>query len=93
MTNKELDFTIIEILEEDKIEHLLEIDEFVHSKNYINQQIFSFQFPLGKQLKYSHGKIIKKKGNYYVYSTGTLHGSSGSPILLYNNLKLKGLVV
>ena len=91
LTNKDLDFTIIEILEEDKIEHFLEIDEFVHSKNYINQQIFSFQFPLGKQLKYSHGKIITKKGNYYVYSAGTLRGSSGSPILLYNNLKLIGL--
>ena len=55
LTNEELDFTIIEILEEDKINNYLEIDEYIKSFKYNEEQIFTIQYPKGEELKYSHG--------------------------------------
>ena len=91
LTNEELDFTIIEILEEDKINNYLEIDEYINSFEYEEEQIFSIQYQKGEELKYSHGKVIEKLDIYFQYSLGTDKGSSGSPIILLNNLKLIGL--
>jgi len=90
-TNKKLDFTIIEILPEDNIQKYLELDEFIESEEYIDFQIFAFQFPKNGNLSYSHGKILKKTNKYFVYSLGTKGGSSGSPIILFNNLKVIAL--
>jgi len=90
-TNKNLDFTIIEILPEDNIKKYLELDEFIESEEYIDFQIFAFQFPKNGNLSYSHGKILKKTNKYFVYSLGTKGGSSGSPIILFNNLKVIAL--
>ena len=90
-TDKDLDFTIIEILKEDNISNFLEIDENINLKEYKNKQIFSIQFPGKKKLQYSHGKIYGKNDNYFIYSIGTLQGSSGSPIILMENRKLIGL--
>ena len=61
-TNKELDFTIIEILREDNINDFFNIDEnFFQSENYIDQQLFSMQYPKGNNLQISFGNIINKK--------------------------------
>ena len=90
-SDEELDFSIIEILEEDKINNYLEIDEYIKSFEYNEEQIFSIQYPKGGDLKYSHGKIIKKIDIYFEYSFFTEYDSSGSPIILLNNLKLVGL--
>ena len=38
--NKELDFTIIEILKKDKIKKYLELDEYIESRDYEKEQIF-----------------------------------------------------
>ena len=38
-TNEKLDITIIEILRKDNIDTFLEIDRFIDSKNYINENI------------------------------------------------------
>ena len=43
-TNKELDITIIEILDEDNINDFIEIDESIGTKEYINERIISIGF-------------------------------------------------
>ena len=91
LTEKDLDFTIIEILDEDNINNFLEIDEFINTKNYEGYQVFTMQHPKGGKLQYSHGKILKRNEKYFLYSLGTNRGSSGAPILLLENLKLIGL--
>ena len=88
LTNEELDFTIIEILKEDNINNYLEINNEIYNQN---DQIFSFQYPGGRKLKYSHGKIIAKKDNYLIYDVGSKGGSSGCPIILMNNSKVIAL--
>ena len=90
-TNSELDFTIIEILKEDKITNFLEIDKYFNSKDYKDEHVFSVQFPLTENLKISPGKIINKKDQFFLYTLGTDKGSSGSPIILINNSKVIGL--
>lgn len=90
-TDEILDFTIIQILQEDNIEKFVEIDNYINSKDYIDDQICCIQFPKGKELKYSNGKVLKKKDKFFLYTVGTLGGSSGSPILLIDNFKLIGL--
>jgi hypothetical protein len=49
ITNDDLDYTIIEIIEEDNIKNFLNIDKYIHSKDYINEQIFSTQHPEGEE--------------------------------------------
>ena len=91
LTEKDLDFTIIEILNEDNINNFLEIDEFINTKNYEGYQVFTMQHPKGGKLQYSHGKILERNEKFFLYSLGTSRGSSGAPILLLENLKLIGL--
>ena len=90
-TDQELDFTVIEILKEDKISKFLEIDEFIYSKDYIEEKIVVIQYPLSQNLKISSGKIIGKQDNCLLYDVGTDGGSSGSPLILLDKLKIIGL--
>lgn len=91
MTNKDLDFTVFQIINKDNVHHFLETDKYTNIWHYINEQIFSAQYPGGDELNYLHGKIIDKKDNYFLYSVGTLGGSSGSPIILFSKLQVIGL--
>ena len=90
-TDKDLDFTIIEIIEKDNINNFLEIDKYINSKDYKDEHIFSVQFPGGKNIKISPGKIICKKEPFFLYTLGTEGGSSGSPIILIENSKIIAL--
>lgn len=90
-TDVDLDYTVIEILKRDNILYFLKVDKLINSEDYKDQQVFSYEFPGGKNLKYSHGTILKKKDNKFFYSLGTFGGASGSPIILVNNLKVIGL--
>ena len=91
ISDKENDFIIIQILEQDNIKNFLKIDEDIFSKDYEKEIIFTCQYPGGGKLNYSHGEIIHKKHNLYIYTLGTQCGSSGSPIILFDNLKVIAL--
>jgi len=90
-TDIDLDFTIIEILPEDNINNYLEIDENINSKEYNKEDLFSVQYPKGKELKISMGEYLYKDDIYFAYSIGTESGTSGSPIILYDNMKIIGI--
>ena len=64
-SDKELDYTMIEIREEDGINNYLEIDEDIYKNNYENELIFMEHYSGGDELNYSHGKIITKKKIYF----------------------------
>jgi len=41
MTNEDLDFTVIEILNKDNINNFLEVDKYINSYDYAKEQIFT----------------------------------------------------
>ena len=103
-TNAKKDFTIIEILDEDNIESFFEIDENALGIGIgEKKQIFSIQYPKGENLKISLGIISKEKLIFknpelqelnnisFAYDIGTEAGSSGSPIISEDNLRVIGL--
>ncbi len=96
-TNEKLDFTIIEILKIDSFFDeidFLTIDGNIMDNNsekyYIKNDIFIFQFPKG-ELSFDKAEI-KSINDYIIkHSVSTDYGSSGSPILLFNNFKIIGI--
>ena len=88
MTDLNLNFTIIEVLDEDNISNFFELDEFINSKDYKDEDIFTFDFPEGKNLQYLYGKCKGKNNEQLLYSCGV---SGGSAIILKYNLKLIAL--
>ena len=91
ITDKELDFTIIEILPQDNFTNFLELDDFINSKEYTNEQIITLHFPDGKYLESYEGKSKKMNKNLLEYSVPNTATTSGAPIVLKYNLKLIGL--
>ena len=82
-TNKELDYTCIELFESDDILDYFKIDSniFKYDKNDLkDNDIFILQFPNGN-LSFSYGKILSLKDNEINHSASTEGGSSGSPII------------
>ena len=93
-TDKVLDATIIEILNDDYIDDFFEVDEnFIKDKEFIDELVLNIQFPRGGKLKASFGKIIRRgnKRIQFIYDAGSDNGSSGSPIILENGLKVIGI--
>ena len=89
--NKEMDFTIVEIKPEDKIKDKYFLLPTLNDIDYINKDIYIVQYPEGKNLSYSQGKI-KAIDNYELsYDASTKSGSSGSPILLKNTTEVIGI--
>jgi len=83
-TNKELDYTCIELLESDNILDSFKIEPklFKYDKNKLKENdIFILQFPNGNDLSFSYGKILSFKDNKIIHNTSTDKGSSGSPII------------
>ena len=87
--NKELNYTIIEILKNDKIQYFFPIEESINLE--INEKIFCFHFSKRENLTFSTGRIIKIKDNNVFYSIQSESGSSGSPIILLEEKKLIGM--
>ena len=86
-TNKELDYTCIELFESDGIIDYFKIEPklFKNDKNNLkDNDIFILQFPYGNDLSFSYGKIKALKDNKIIHNASTYNGSSGSPIIIFN---------
>ena len=96
-TDKELDYTCVEIFDEDGIEKFFEIDTDVTTntinKNILkNQQIFVLQYTESRELSLSAGKILHFLGTKMIHSAVTNKGSSGSPLIRRNRKELNFVV-
>ena len=88
-TDKELDITMIEILDEDNIYDFMEIDKFIYSKNYLERNIISISINEEKKMEILNGKIKSKKRDNYICS---VESKSEGIIILKENLKLIGII-
>ncbi len=80
-TNAELDYTCIQIFNDDKIEDFYEI-EIENNDNYLNEDICIMQYPNGGPLTLIGGHLKKIEKEQIQHSVTTYKGSSGSPIIL-----------
>ena len=83
-TNKELDYTCIELFKADGIVDFFKIEPKIFKydlNNLNNNDIFILQFPNGNDLSFSNGKIVSINHNIIKHSASTESGSSGSPII------------
>ena len=86
--DKNLDYTIIELFEDDDIKEFFKVDSHIIRKGpevFIDHDIFTLQFPLGNELSFSSGKILSIENNILSHNCSTTYGSSGSPILSRNS--------
>ena len=87
------DFTCIEIFDKE----FKDAGFFKISKNYSNnnneKDICVLHFPYGEDLSFSLGHIIKRKRNesLILHTASTVEGSSGSPVLLREDLSVIAL--
>lgn len=93
-TNKEMDYSCIEILEEDGIEDYYRLDDIFNShnanKNYINKNIIIFCIMNNKR-GHCDGLIKKVDKFMFVHTCNTYEGSSGGAIVNKNNNLVIGL--
>jgi hypothetical protein len=87
-TNKELDYTCIEIKDEDNVKDFFLIDEKILNGNcnYKNEDIIILQFPKGGEISFSEGKILRMNETQIFYTSSTEPGSSGSPLIIRKNI-------
>ena len=95
LTDVKNDFTIIEIKHFDRIFDFFEISHDIIKNNYKNTltetDVIIPQYPGGNNLSVAFGAISRIEEEDIYYTVSTDFGSSGSPILLTNNLELIGL--
>ena len=99
LTNKDLDFTLIEIKNKDNISlnNILELDKNIMieedyiNKKYTDESIYTLHYPKGDNIVASFG-LIKGINNQNInHSCCTEEGSSGAPILSLKNLNVVGI--
>ena len=105
-TNEQLDITIIEIKDNDKLNNkYLELDDEIMnyiklnkkedinylSDIYSNNSIYLINYPEDKNVVVSYGQSPNINESEIFHKCTTKEGSSGSPILLINNQKLIGI--
>lgn len=92
---KPKDITIVSLKykEIDKIDYLYFDNNYIIGYNdYKNNDVFAIGYPKGDRLASGGGKIKEIINGYEFYhNIPTFHGSSGSPIILYNTLKVIGI--
>ena len=85
-TNEDLDYTCIEIFDEDEIEDFFEAENKEYediNENFLNEDIAIIQYPKGGPLKINAGHLKEINENIIKHTVSTDYGSSGSPIILY----------
>ena len=93
-TDKELDYTCIEIFDEDNIEEFFYIDQRVFENDlniFLEEDIFVLFYPKGNDLSFSPGKIKVVKNSKIYYDCSIEGGSHGYPIVSRYNLSIIGL--
>ena len=83
-TNKELDYTCIELFESDGIKDFFEIDPKIDkydNDDLKNNDIFILQFPKCNEISFSNGIIKILQNKIIIHTASTEGGSSGSPII------------
>ena len=86
---EDIDISVIEILEIDKINDFIEIDDYINSKNYNQEDIILIEFNGKKQPYYINEKIILKNGNFFLNSKNQMNSGI---LLLQNNFKAIGII-
>ena len=98
-TNVGLDYTCIEIFDNEDYNNFFEIDDNINCENpniqYGNKLCVIYQFPNNQDISCGEGLIegIKNTNNTnkIIHKITTDFGSSGSPIVLSDNLKVIGI--
>ena len=86
-TNKELDYSCIEIFESDGINNFFKIDPLIIDNQSRNSEIFkkidifTLQFFNEKEIYFSDGNIMNIKDHEIYHRASTEVGSSGAPII------------
>ena len=88
-TIEEFDITVIEILDDDCVKNFIEIDKFINSKNYIDEDIICISLTKNKKINFSYGNIIEKKDDYYKCD---IEPHNEGIIILKDNMKLIGII-
>ena len=88
-TNEDLDIIIIEILEDDAINDVKEINEFMYSDNYTNSDIISISLNKDKEHDLLDGKITEKNNDNYICNIESINEGI---IILKDNKKLLGIM-
>ena len=98
ITNKDLDFTIIEIKNKDKIneENILDSDENMIDGKFLNdvynnESIYTLHYNKDQNILSSFGLIKGINKNKIKHSCFTDYGSSGAPILSLKDFKVVGI--
>ena len=102
-TNKDLDFTCIEIIKQDNIFELIntfEIDKNCYNinfdtKEYDKRGLVITSVANNKEIELSQGVLfydnINNNKKYFFHNCNTTPGFSGGPVILINNLKIIGI--
>ena len=88
-SNEELDFAIIEILENDGVENFIGLDKFLNSRNYIGTDIKCLSLQKNKKIEMLNGIIEGKNNDNYICS---IDSNNEGIIMLKDNFKLIGLM-
>ena len=94
--NEEIDYTIIEIIEADKINEFLTCDEkmnedYFNIKEYRQASILLPSFMKSGEIETDKGNISSIDDIYFLHTCNTDPGSSGGPIILLDNFSIIGI--
>ena len=94
--NEEMDYTIIEIIESDKINEFLTCDEKMNLddfniKEYREASILLPSFMKSGEIETDKGHISSIDNYHFLHTCNTDPGSSGGPIILLDNFAIIGI--